>query len=119
MKYDIGDVIKLCNENPMTATWQIIDLSTGKTHPVTGFSGTFTTVCFSCQCVMSSEAKQKTSKEVVKKLSEYNKDQVAYCSIWGYIDDGTEYTWRDFHIRDLVYCDKVFTLYVDNRNGII
>lgn len=40
MKYDISDIIKLCNENPMNAVWQIIELSTGKVFPVTGFSGT-------------------------------------------------------------------------------
>lgn len=118
MKYDISDIIKLCNENTMSAIWQIIDLSTGKTYPVTGFSGSPGTIAFSYTEPKDSKPKFKTSKEVVKDFSEYNKDQVAYCTIWDYVDNGQTYTWRDFHIRDLVYCDKVFTLFIDNRNGI-
>lgn len=64
------------------------------------------------------EAEESLSKEVVKQVSEFNKDQVVYCTIWNYIDNCKKYTWRDFHVRDLVYSDKVFTLFIDNRNGI-
>lgn len=118
VKYDIGDIIKLCNENPMNSVWQIIELSTGKVFPVTGFSGTFGSISFSCNYEQKEDSKQQTSKAVVKEFSEYNKDQVIYCTIWDFMDNGHKYTWRDFHVRDLVYSDKVFTLFIDNRNGI-
>lgn len=118
MKYDISDIIKLCNENPMNAVWQIIDLSTGKTYPVTGFSGSPGTIAFSYKKPEDSEPKARTSKEVVKQVSEFNKDQVIYCTIWDFMDNGHKYMWLDFHVRDLVYSDKVFTLFIDNRNGI-
>lgn len=65
MKYDISDIIKLCNENTMSAVWQIIDLSTGKTYPVTGFSGSPGTIAFSYEKPEDSEPKATTSKEVV------------------------------------------------------
>ena len=118
MKYDISDIIKLCNANPTNSVWQIIELSTGKVFPVTGFSGTFGSISFSCNYEQKEDSKQQTSKAVVKEFSEYNKDQVIYCTIWDFMDNGHKYTWRDFHVRDLVYHDKVFTLYIDNRNGI-
>lgn len=87
MKYDISDIIKLCNANPMNSVWQIIELSTGKVFPVTGFSGTCGSISFSCNYEQKEDSKQQTSKAVV-------------------------------NVRDLVYHDKVFTLYIDNRNGI-
>ena len=90
----------------------------GKVFPVTGFSGTFGSISFSCNYEQKEDSKQQTSKAVVKELSEYNKDQVIYCTIWDFMDNGHKYTWRDLHVRDLVYHDKVFTLYIDNRNGI-
>ena len=102
----------------MNSVWQIIELSTGKVFPVTGFSGTFGSISFSCNYEQKEDSKQQTSKAVVKEFSEYNKDQVIYCTIWDFMDNGHKYTWRDFHVRDLVYSDKVFTLFIDNRNGI-
>ena len=115
MKYDIGDIIKLCKENPANAVWQIIDLNNGKVFPVTGFSGSPGSIAFSCSYEQKEGAKQTTSKEVVKNLSEYIDDQVIYCTVWGYIDDGHECVWRDFHVRNITYCDKIFTLFIDNR----
>ena len=30
MKYDIGDINRLCKEHPLNSVWQIIDMGTGK-----------------------------------------------------------------------------------------
>lgn len=78
MKYDISDIIKLCNENPMTATWQIIDLSTGKVYPVTGFSGSPGTIAFSYTEPEDGKPKSTTSKDVV-----FEPDAL-YLHIWDY-----------------------------------
>ena len=118
MKYDIGDIIKICNENPMNSVWQVIDMATGDVFPVTGFSGNLCDIAFACNYTPKEESKQTTSKEVKKRMSEYGVEQVVYCSIWGYIKNGKEYTWRDFHVRNLTYSNKVFTLFINSDTNL-
>lgn len=36
-------------------------------------------------------------------------------TIWEYVHDGKECFWCDFHVRNITYCDRVFTLFVDSR----
>lgn len=115
MKYDIGDINKLCKEHPLNSVWQIIDMGTGKVFPVTGFSGSFGDTSFSCHYTQKEGSKQQTSKDVLKKLADYIEDTVIYCTIWEYVHDGKECFWVDFHVRNITYCDRVFTLFVDSR----
>ena len=61
MKYDIGDINKLCKEHPLNSVWQIIDMGTGKVFPVTGFSGSVGGNPFSFHFTQKKDSKQKTS----------------------------------------------------------
>ena len=61
MKYDIGDINRLCKERPLNSVWQIIDMGTGKVFPITGFSGSFGDTSFSCHYTQKEGSKQQTS----------------------------------------------------------
>ena len=93
-------------------------MATGDVFPVTGFSGNPGDIAFSCDYKPEEESKQTTSEEVKKRMSEYSVEQVVYCSIWGYIKNGKEYTWRDFHVRNILYSNKVFTLMIDSNTRL-